>query len=146
MLKTIDRIAIVIVSLIVGVQAIIPGWTIMADGSVYGSKLPSTMLSSAWPFSDFFLGGLLLLVVIGGGSLVTAAINVFNARLGALAALAMGLVLIGWIGGELIFLTGTMFMTWVILACGVVLVGLAAPYAMPELRAILGGRGHAQAA
>lgn len=146
MLKKLDRIAIVLVSAVVGAQAIIPGWTIMADGSVYGAKLPSTMLSGAWPFPDFFVGGLLLLVVIGGGCLATAAINIFNARLGVIAGLVMGVVLIGWIVGELVFLTDTMVMTWIILGSGIALACLAAPYAVPELRAMLGGRHRVQAA
>ncbi len=146
MLKKLDRIAIVLVAAIVGVQAIIPGWTIMSDGSVYGFKLPSTILSGAWPFADFFVGGLLLTVVIGGGCLATAVINVFDARLGVMAGFVMGLVLIGWIAGELIFLTDTMVMTWIILGAGIVLVGLSAPYAVPEFRALLSNRRHLTAA
>jgi len=59
---------------------------------------------------------------------------VMSARVGAVAALLMGFVLIGWIGGELIFLNQTMVMTWIILASGVVLVALAAPYALPAIR------------
>jgi hypothetical protein len=46
-------------------------------------------------------------------------------------ALVMGLVLVGWIGGELVFLTQTMVMTWVILGSGCVLIALGAPYALP---------------
>lgn len=58
-----------------------------------------------------------------------------------MAGLIMGVVLIGWIGGELIFLTQTSIMTWLILASGVILVALSAPYALPDLGAFL-GRGH----
>jgi len=133
MLKKIDRTLIVIVSLAVGVQAIIPGWTLMADGSVYGFKLPLDWLTPAWPFADYFYAGLVLLVVVGLGCLLTAAVNVLNARAGAVAALLMGLVLIGWIAGELVFLSQTMVMTWIILASGVVLVALALPYALPAI-------------
>jgi len=137
MARKIDRILIVLISLVVGVQAIIPGWGLMADGSVYGFKMPPDWLSSAWPFADYFYAGLVLLVVVGVGGLVTAAVNVVDARAGAAAALAYGVVLIGWIGGELVFLTQTMVMTWIILAAGVALVALAAPYAgrMIRLRA-----------
>jgi len=135
MLRKADRIAIVLVSLAVGVQAIIPGWGLMADGSVYGYRLPLDLLNPAWPFADYFWAGFILLVVVGLGGLLTAAINVMSARVGAVAALLMGFVLIGWIGGELIFLNQTMVMTWIILASGVVLVALAAPYALPAIRA-----------
>ena len=133
MLRKLDRIAIVLVSAAVGLQAIIPGWQIMTDGSVYGFKLPTTWLSTAWPFPDFTIAGLILLVVVGGGSLLTAGIAATRVKAGSTAALLMGFVLIGWIGGELIFMTQTMVMTWIMLGSGVVLVALAAPYALPEL-------------
>jgi hypothetical protein len=133
MLRKLDRIAIVIVSAAVGLQAIIPGWQIMSDGSVYGFRLPTDWLSSYWPFGDFFVAGLLLLVVIGGGCIATAVVNVFNDRTGAVVALLMGLVLVGWIGGELFFMNQTMIMTWLILGSGVVLIALSAPYALPEM-------------
>ncbi len=133
MLRKADRIAIVLVSLAVGAQAIIPGWGLMADGSVYGYKLPLDWLNPAWPFADYFWAGFILLVVVGLGGLLTAGVNIVNERAGAIAALLMGLVLIGWIAGELIFLNQTMVMTWLILASGFVLVALAAPYALPAI-------------
>ncbi|HZQ49994.1 MAG TPA: hypothetical protein VFB69_06765 [Candidatus Dormibacteraeota bacterium] len=134
MTRRIDRIATVVLSLFVGLQAIIPAWGLMADGSVYGFKMPESWLTSAWPFEGYFVAGLVLLVVVAGGCLLTAAINVMSPRFGPLAALLMGLVLIGWIGGELVFLNQTMVMTWIILACGLGLVLLAAPYVMPAQR------------
>ena len=146
MFRNVDRIAIVVVSGLVGLQAIIPGWQIMTDGSVYGFKLPADWLSSYWPFSGFFVAGLMLLVVIGGGCIATAVVNVFNRRAGVLAALLMGVVLIGWIGGELLFLTQTNIMTWLILGAGVVLVGLSLPYALPELSRLVPHGGRKQAA
>lgn len=130
MLRKIDRTAIVLVSAFVGLMALVPGWQIMTDGSVYGFKLPADWLSSYWPFEGYFVAGLVLLVVVGGGCLVTALVNLRSQRAGAIVALAMGVVLVGWIAGELVFLTQTMVMTWVILASGVVLVALAAPYAL----------------
>ena len=111
MLRRLDRFAIVIVSAAVGLQAIIPGWQIMTEGSVYGYKLPADWLSSYWPFGGFFVAGLTLLVVIGGGCIAAAVVNLANARAGVVAGLIMGVVLIGWIGGELIFLTQTNIMT-----------------------------------
>jgi hypothetical protein len=138
MLRKLDRVGIVVVSAAVGLQAIIPGWQIMTDGSVYGFRLPLTWLRASWPFPDFFVAGLMLLVVIGGGCLATAAINLANRRAGAVAALLMGIVLCGWIVGELVFMTDTMVMTWVILGAGIVLIALAAPCALPEIRTLRG--------
>jgi hypothetical protein len=145
MLRKIDRIAIVVVSAAVGVQAIIPGWQIMTDGSVYGFKLPANWLTTAWPFSGYFVAGLLLLVVVGGGCLVTACIAAFNERAGWMAGLLMGFVLVGWIGGELVFMSQTMVMTWIILGAGLVLIALTAPFALPELKTLVTERGGSKA-
>jgi hypothetical protein len=134
MTRKLDRIAIVLVSLFVGLQAMIPGWGLMADGSVYGFKLPTDWLRPAWPFEGYFVAGLVLLVVVGVGCLLTAAVNIISPEVGSVVAVVMGFVLIGWIAGELVFLAQTMFMTWIILACGILLVLLAAPYAWPRRR------------
>ena len=140
MARKLDRIAIVLVSAVVGLQALIPGWQIMTDGSVYGFKLPATWLSSYWPFEGFFVAGLILLLVVGVGCLATAAINLISARAGAMAGLLMGIVLVGWIAGELVFMTQTMVMTWVILGSGLALIALSAPFALPQLRTRLAHR------
>jgi hypothetical protein len=137
MLRKIDRIAIAIVSLVVGLQAIVPGWQIMTDGSVYGFKLPESWLTGWWPFSGYFVAGLMLLVVVGGGSLLTAAVATFRPKAYPTVALLMGFVLVGWIAGELVFMNQTMVMTWVILASGIVLIALASPYTLPELKGYL---------
>jgi hypothetical protein len=133
LIRSLDRISVAIVSALVGLNAIVPGWQIMTSGSVYGYDLPSDWLRSYWPFHDYFLPGLVLLVVIGGGCLLTAAMSLASARMGPVVSLAMGFVLAGWIVGELIFLTQTMIMTWVILGAGVLLIALSAPYALPEM-------------
>jgi hypothetical protein len=137
MLRKLDRIAIVVVSAAVGLQAIIPGWQIMTEGSVYGFKLPADFLSAYWPFDGFFVAGLILLVVVGGGSIATAVVSAIDQRASVAAGLLMGAVLVGWIAGELVFLTQTMVMTWIILGAGVALIALSAPYAVPQLYQVL---------
>jgi len=140
MLKKLDRIAIVVVSAAVGLLAIVPGWQIMTDGSVYGYRLPADWLTSSWPFDGYFVAGLILLVVIGGGCLATAVVNALDQERGAVVGLLMGIVLVGWIGGELVFMNQTMFLTWVILGSGVALITLSGPYALPRLSALVGRR------
>ncbi len=133
MIQKIDRIALSLVAAAVGLNAIIPGWQIMTDGSVYGFKLPTTWLTAYWPFNDYAVAGLLLLVVVGGGCLATAVVNALSRRAGAVVSLVMGCVLVGWIAGELVFMNQTMVMTWVILGSGIVLIALSAPLALPIL-------------
>jgi hypothetical protein len=136
MLRKLDRIAIAVVALAVGLQALIPGWSIMADGSVYGFKLPTSWLTSYWPFEDYFVAGLLLLLVVGGGCLATAALVAISRRFYAIGGMAMGVVLVGWIAGELVFMNQTMVMTWIILGSGLALIALSAPYAVSEAKAL----------
>lgn len=133
-LHRIDRLTIIVIAALVGLTAVIPGWTISTSGTVGGYKLPSDWLSSYAPFSDYLVPGLILLVVVGLGGLLTAALNIVSADLGPFAALGYGLVLVGWILGELVFMTQTMLLTWVTLAAGLVLVALAAPRVAPALR------------
>ena len=128
MIRKIDRIAIVAISGLVGLMAVIPGWQIMTDGSVYGFKLPTEWLTSYWPFGGYFVAGLVLLVAVGGGGIATALVNLVRPAAGDITALGMGLVLVGWIAGELVFMNQTMFLTWVILGAGVALIALSPPY------------------
>jgi hypothetical protein len=121
-------------------HAIIPGWQMITSGTVYGFKIPSDWLRSYSPFQDYFLPGLIRLVVIGGGCLLAAVASLGSARVGPVASLAMGVVLASWIAGELILMTQTMIMTWVILGAGILLIPLSAPYAVPEVRAFIAQR------
>jgi hypothetical protein len=146
MFRRIDRTVIVIVTALVGLSAIIPGWTMLTSGTVGGYTLPTDWFSSYAPFSDYVVPGLILLLVIGVGGVLTAAVNVVNADLGPFAALAYGLVLVGWILGELVFMTQTMVLTWVILGAGVVVVALAAPGVLPALKERMGRQGGQPAA
>lgn len=139
MVRRIDRAVVVVVTAMVGLSAIIPGWTIATSGTVGGYRLPTGWFSSYAPFNDYVVPGLILLVVIGIGGVLTAALSVADARVGSVVALAYGLVLVGWIIGELVFMTQTMVLTWVILAAGVVVAVLAAPDALPALRERLAG-------
>jgi len=140
LLQRIDRIALTVVAALVGLNAIIPGWQIMTDGSVYGFKLPTSWLTAYWPFNDYAVAGFLLMVVVGGGCLATALVNALSRRAGAVVSLVMGCVLVGWIAGELVFMNQTMVMTWVILGSGIVLIGLSAPLAWPVLTRSAGRR------
>lgn len=136
MLHRIDRAAIVMLTALVGLTAIIPGWTMTTSGTVGGYRLPTDWFTSYAPFNDYLVPGLILLVVVGVGGVVTAVVNVLDDRLGPFAALAYGAILVGWILGELVFMTQTMVLTWVILATGAALIALAAP----GVRSVLGER------
>lgn len=134
MLGTVDRTVVVILAALVGLTAIVPGWTMTTSGTVGGFRLPTDWLSGYSPFSDFTVPGLILLVVIGVGGVLTAVVSVVDDRSGPFAALVYGAILIGWIVGELVFMTQTIVLTWVILATGVALIGLGARRVLSALR------------
>ncbi len=126
MIRKVDRIAVVVLTTIVGLSAVVPGWTMMTTGTVGGFDLPAEWLSGSAPFRDYAVPGLVLLVVVGGGDLVAAAVSVLSERLSPIAGLAAGLMLVGWIAGELVFMTQTMVLTWVVLGTGLALIALSA--------------------
>jgi hypothetical protein len=140
MIHRIDRAVVVTVTALVGLSAIIPGWTMATSGTVGGYRLPTDWFSSYAPFRDYLIPGLILLVVIGIGGVLTAAVDVADTRTGSIAAFAYGMVLVGWILGELVFMTQTMVLTWAILAAGVIVAALSAPDALPALRERFSGR------
>src|SRR5215472_9695249 len=60
--------------------------------------------SLAWlqgtPFSDYTIPGLVLTIVLGGGMLLAAASIFIQREWTVLVSMAMGIVLLGWIGVE----------------------------------------------
>src|SRR5215467_7554958 len=114
MLRRFDRVAVVLVTALVGLTAIVAGWTMTISGTVGGYGMPADWFSDYSPFSDYLVPGLLLLVVVGAGGVLTAMVCLNDTQWGSVAALVYGLVLIGWIVGELVFLTQTMVLTWVV--------------------------------
>lgn len=99
----------------------------VTSGTVGGYRLSTNWFRSYAPFSDYLVPGLILLLVIGVGGVLVAIVNVVDRKVGSYAALAYGLVLVGWIAGELFFLAQTMVLTWVILGAGVFPVVLGVP-------------------
>jgi hypothetical protein len=73
-------------------------------GGYYGlsgaTGVPTEWLNGS-PFSDYFVPSLILLVVVGG-SFIVAAMAVFTGlRIARLAALAAGIVVLGWLAVQL---------------------------------------------
>lgn len=57
MLRRIDRVVVAILTALVGVTAIIPGWTMVTSGMVGGYRLPTDWFTSYAPFSDYLIRG-----------------------------------------------------------------------------------------
>jgi len=93
------RFALFVMDLSVAVAAIVGGATI----ALGLDSFPREWLASS-PFSDYVLPGLLLAVAVGGCAAVAAIATARDPRLGAMISVLAGLVLAGWIAGEVVLL------------------------------------------
>jgi len=96
-LRVRTRVSLAALELLVGIGALFGGYNLMADAEGFGverSWLEGT------PFPDYTIPGLVLFVVIGGGMLVAASLALVGSRYAALAALCMGVTLIGFLAVE----------------------------------------------
>jgi hypothetical protein len=89
------RLAHAAVELLVAVPAVPSGVALVRDGMGLDTGwIDHTLLP------DYTIPGILLAVVIGGGMALAAAVTLTRPRLAAPAALAMGVVLLGWLAVE----------------------------------------------
>jgi hypothetical protein len=79
------------------------------DGHLIG--MPATVLVGT-PFHSFLLPGILLFTFVGIVPLVAAVITARQQALAPLAALAVGLILMGWITVEMVILAGPASLFW----------------------------------
>jgi hypothetical protein len=95
------------------------------DGHLLG--MPTTMLSGT-PFRDYLVPGIILFTAVGLAPMVIAAITLRRHPIAPLAAVAVGLTLIGWITVEMVMLNGPGSLAWafyLVLGCAIVAVGIA---------------------
>jgi hypothetical protein len=87
--------AMVAIELAMGLSAVAGGAGLVRDGSGLDTAWIDHTLLRSWT-----IPGILLAVIVGGGMLAAAAVSVRSPRLAAPAALAMGIVLLGWLAVE----------------------------------------------
>ncbi|MGD0018036.1 MAG: hypothetical protein ABSD62_02170 [Candidatus Limnocylindrales bacterium] len=93
------RFALFVLDLSAAVSAVIGGIAV----AVNVDSFPREWLAGS-PFSDYVLPGAILAVVVGGTAAFAAATAARGPRVGAPASVVAGLVLVGWISGELLVL------------------------------------------
>ena len=64
------------------------------------------------PFRSYLAPGIILFAFIGVPPLLAAVITVRRQAMAPLAAVAVGLMLIGWISGEMVMLAGVGSLLW----------------------------------
>ena len=92
------RITLLVTGAFVGLTAI-GGGIALATG-LEGDRFPVAMLAGT-PFDSYAVPGLLLSVVVGGSAAVATLVLLRNVQIGAVLAQVAGVVLMGWILGEI---------------------------------------------
>lgn len=93
------RTALVVLELFVAMTAI-GGGIALATG-LEGGRFPLSWLAGT-PFADYVVPGLILAAVVGGSAAVAALTLVSRSTKAGRAAIVAGLVLLGWIVGEVV--------------------------------------------
>src|SRR5947209_7513413 len=93
------RATLVLIEAFIGVSAVSGGIAVFTG--VFDQWLPVSFLQGT-PFSNYFIPGLILTVVVGGGMLLAAATQFVQRAWATLLSAGMGIVMIGWIIGEVV--------------------------------------------
>jgi len=121
-LPTSARVALA-AEVLIGVGALFGGgqFILAPDGHLLGISV-SVLAHS--PFSSFFIPGLVLFAVIGIGPIAAAILTYGRPSKAPLAAVLVGVILMGWVTVEMVMLAGPTSLLWALYL--VVGTGLAA--------------------
>ena len=109
----------------VGIGALAGGGPMIVapDGHLLG--LPAKMLAGT-PFDSFLTPGILLFTLVGVVPITAAILTLRHVTFAPLAALAVGLLVVGWICGEMVILGGLQTLAWALyLVIGTVIAAVA---------------------
>jgi hypothetical protein len=124
------RIALFAIDALAAVTAI-GGGILVATGI---DTFPAAWLAGT-PFSSYLLPGLILAVVVGGSAAAAAAATLRSPVAGMRASLLAGVVMMGWIVGEVLILHQPSRPTWIEIlyfAVGTTMVALGLMVRQPE--------------
>jgi hypothetical protein len=109
-LPGIARLAVVL-EISLGLGAMFGGGALILgpDGHLLG--MPTTLLAGS-PFPSYLVPGIILFTFVGVAPLVAAAITFRRHAIAPLAAVAVGLTLIGWVSVEMVVLAGPGSLAW----------------------------------
>ncbi len=101
----------VVLEVFLGLGALFGGGALILapDGHLLG--MPVKLLAGS-PFPSFLVPGIILFSLIGVGPLMAAAITLRRQALAPLAAVAVGVTLIGWVSVEMVVLAGLGSLAW----------------------------------
>ena len=125
-LPGIARLAIAL-EILLGLGALFGGGALILapDGHLLG--MPNTLLAGS-PFPSFLVPGIVLFTFVGLAPLLAAAVTIRRGVFAPLAAVAVGLTLIGWVSVEMVVLAGPGSLAWalyLVLGAAIAAIGVA---------------------
>jgi hypothetical protein len=125
-LPGIARLAVVL-EVFLGIGALFGGGALILapDGHLLG--MPTKLLAGS-PFPSFLVPGIILFTLVGVAPLLAAAMTVRRQAFAPVAAMAVGLTLIGWVSVEMVVLAGPGSLAWavyLVLGVSIALIGVA---------------------
>jgi hypothetical protein len=124
-LPGIARLAVVL-EVFLGVGALFGGGAFILgpDGHLLG--MPTSLLAGS-PFPSYLVPGIVLFTFVGVAPLLAAAMTIRRQAFAPIAAVAVGLTLIGWVSVEMVVLAGPGSLAWalyLVLGACIALVGV----------------------
>lgn len=119
------RAALVVLDVVAALSSVIGGLAV----TVGWIQFPAAWLEGS-PFSGYTIPGLILCVAVGGSALAAVVATLRGARPGAAVSALAGLVMMGWIAGEVVILGPHGAYTWLqpaYFALGLAMTSLAVP-------------------
>lgn len=109
-LPGIARLAVVL-ELFLGIGALFGGgqFIVAPDGHLIGM---TTRTLAGTPFHSYLVPGIILFAFVGVAPLLAATLTLRRQAIAPLAAVAVGLTLIGWISVEMVMLAGIGSLAW----------------------------------
>lgn len=102
---------LIVLELFLAIGALIGGGALLLAPDGHLLSMPTSMLSRS-PFADYLVPGAILFGVVGLGSLVAAAMVFLRVPAAPLAAIAIGVALVGWIVVEMVMLVNWGSLAW----------------------------------
>jgi len=111
------RISTIIILLIVAVNALLAGYSMITDSSGTRLQMPVSWLQHS-PFSTYLIPGIILFITNGVLNLVAAVFTIFQWKNYPALIVWQGIILIGWIVIQVIMLQTFIFLHGLLLGIG----------------------------
>jgi len=118
---------VAVLEVFLGLGALFGGGALLLapDGHLLG--MPTSLLAGS-PFSSYLVPGVVLFTFVGVAPLLAAALTLRRQPIAPMAAIAVGLTLIGWVSVEMVVLAGLGSLAWalyLVLGVSISLFGVA---------------------